>query len=123
MNPRRSNESCRRSEVDLPDPPQPLGSYTTAVCHGRLLFLSGMLPVRDGQPAFQGRLGDSLGDSEAMEAASLAARNALAVARSALGSLDRVARVVRLTVYVATTTDYTAHARVADAASNVLNQW
>jgi enamine deaminase RidA (YjgF/YER057c/UK114 family) len=106
-------------EIDLPEPPKPLGAYVAAVQQGALLFLSGMLPTRDGKPVFQGRVGAELSETEAREAATLAARNALAVARQAAGSLDRIARVVRLTVHLATTPAFVSHARVSDAASDV----
>jgi enamine deaminase RidA (YjgF/YER057c/UK114 family) len=106
--------------IVLPTPPIPLGAYVEAVQTGNLLFLSGTLPVESGIPRFQGRLGGDLGVEGGRQAARLAALNALAAAREHLGSLNKVSRVVRLAVSLVTTPDFTQHAKVADAASELL---
>ena len=87
---------------------------------GNLLFLSGMLPTEDREGKFIGRVGAELDTEEGRKAAQLAALNALAVARQHLGSLDRVTRVVRLGVSVATSGDVRDQPKVADAASQLL---
>src|SRR5262245_42095272 len=120
-NPRKSPTVTSRFCESLPAPPQALGAYVTAVQQGNLLFLSGVLPIRDGKAAFVGHLGNELSIADGREAAALATLNALAIAQAALGSLDRVARVIRITVYLATSPAFIDHARVADAASDVLN--
>jgi enamine deaminase RidA (YjgF/YER057c/UK114 family) len=106
--------------IDLPRPPTPLGAYVEAVQTGRLLFLSGTLPVEEGAPKFLGRIGGELSVEDGRRATRLAALNALAVAREHLGSLDRVTRVVRLGISLVTTPDFREHAKVADAASELL---
>jgi enamine deaminase RidA (YjgF/YER057c/UK114 family) len=106
--------------ITLPAPPAPFGSYAEAVQTGSLLFLSGMLPTDGRAPAFVGRVGAELDVETAGRAARLATLNALAVARDHLGSLDRVARIVRLGVSVATSGDVRDHPKIADAASNLL---
>jgi enamine deaminase RidA (YjgF/YER057c/UK114 family) len=106
--------------IPLPRPPTPLGAYVEAVQTGKLLFLSGTLPVEGGSPRFQGRIGDELSVVDGQQATRLAALNALAVARQHLGSLDRVRRVVRLGVSLVTTHNFREHAKVADAASNLM---
>jgi len=106
--------------IELPPPPVPLGAYVEAVRTGNLLYLSGALPMESGVPAFLGRLGDNLSVDQGRSACRLAALNALALARGHLGSLDRVMRVVRQTTSLATTYDFTQHAKVADAASELL---
>ena len=103
----------------LPEPPRPLGRYTTAVRTGSLLVLSGMLPLRDGAPAAVGRLGDDISIDAGRAAARLAALNALAAAEGALGTLDRIRGVVRATVSMTTTLDFVSHAAVADGASDL----
>jgi enamine deaminase RidA (YjgF/YER057c/UK114 family) len=104
----------------LPTPPTPFGLYAEAVQTGNLLFLTGMLPTESGAAAFVGRLGAELNAGAAAQAARLAAMNALAVARQHLGSLDRVTRLVRLGVSIATVGDVREHPAVADAASQLL---
>ena len=106
--------------INLPHPPTPLGAYVEAVQTGNLLFLSGTLPVEGGVPKFLGRIGAELSVEEGRSATRLAALNALALAKAHLGSLDKVTRVVRLGISLVTTPGFREHAKVADAASELL---
>jgi len=106
--------------IQLPVPPEPFGIYAEAVQTGNLLFLTGMLPTEAGSAQFIGRVGAELDLEAGRKAARLAALNALAVARQHLGSLDKVARVVRLGVAVVTSGDVREQPRVADGASELL---
>ena len=106
--------------IDLPTPPQPFGTYVEAVQTGNLLFLSGMLPTEGQSAKFIGRVGAELDVETGRKAAYLAGLNALAVAREYLGSLDKVTRVIRLGVLVATAGDVRDQPKVADAASDLL---
>ena len=106
--------------ITLPVPPQPFGTYVEAVQSGNLLFLSGMLPTEGQVAKFIGRVGAELDVQAGREAAKLAALNVLAVARQHLRSLDRVTRIVRLGVSVATSGDVRDQPKVADAASELL---
>jgi enamine deaminase RidA (YjgF/YER057c/UK114 family) len=106
--------------IELPRPPTPLGAYVEAVQAGNLLFLSGTLPVAGGALKFAGRLGDELSVEDGQQATRLAALNALALAKAHLGSLDRVRRVVRLGVSLATVHNFREHAKVADGASELM---
>jgi enamine deaminase RidA (YjgF/YER057c/UK114 family) len=108
------------SELELPDPPTPFGAYVEAVQTDSLLFLTGMLPTEGRMPKVVGRLGKELDIAGGRQAAKIAALNALAVAKHQLGSLDRVKRVVRLGVYIATEPGFVELHVVADAASEVL---
>jgi enamine deaminase RidA (YjgF/YER057c/UK114 family) len=108
------------TRIELPTPPKPLGAYLAAVQAGNLLFLSGALPLEGGVPKFIGRVGAELSIEDARRAARLAALNALALAKQHLGSLDKVARVVRIKVSLATTPGFRDHAKVADGASELL---
>jgi enamine deaminase RidA (YjgF/YER057c/UK114 family) len=87
---------------------------------GNLLFLSGMLPTENGSAKFTGRIGAELDVETGRNAAHLAALNVLAVARQHLGSLDKITRVVRLGVSVATAGDVHDQPKIADAASELL---
>src|ERR1700751_3228468 len=106
--------------IKLPVPPEPFGTYAEAVQTGNLLFLTGMLPTEGRRAKFVGRVGAELDLEAGHKAARLAALNALAVARQHLGSLDKVTRVVRLGVAVATSGDVREQPRVADGASELL---
>lgn len=106
--------------ISLPAPPEPFGIYAEAVQTGNLLFLTGMLPTEGHAAKFVGRVGAELDSEAGRQAARLAALNSLAVARQHLGSLDKVTRVVRLGVYVATSGDVRDQPKVADGASELL---
>jgi enamine deaminase RidA (YjgF/YER057c/UK114 family) len=105
--------------IQLPAGPTPFGSYVEAVQTGNLLFLSGMLPVVDHKPKYLGRLGKEVDAEMGRDAVRTAALSALATAREHLGSLDRVTRVVRLGVFMATSGDFFDQPRIADAASDL----
>ena len=109
-----------RLGIKLPQPPEPFGTYAEAVQTGNLLFLTGMLPTEGRTAKFIGRIGAELDVEAGRQAAHLAALNALAVAKEYLGSLDRVTRVVRLGVSVATSGDVRDQPKVADGASELL---
>src|SRR6185436_11944035 len=82
--------------IELPPAPRPLGSYVTAARSGNLLFTSGHGPLRDGRVAYQGKVGRELTVEQGQEAARLTGLNLLATVRDAVGSLDRVRRVVKV---------------------------
>jgi len=108
--------------IALPTPPQPFGAYAEAVQTGSLLFLSGMLPTEGHGAKFVGRVGAELDLRAGRDAARLAALNVLAVAHQHLGSLDRVTRIVRLVASIATVGDFRDQPKVADGASELLQQ-
>lgn len=116
-----SSPSSRINELGLvlPTPPTPMGAYVESSDAGSLLFLSGMLPVIDRKLVISGRLGDNLSVQQGQEAARVASLNALAVAKHHLGDLDRLRKLLKLTVLIATTEQFVDHAAVADGASNL----
>src|SRR4051812_21481163 len=118
--PAGAEQRLKELGLELPAPPQPFGTYAEAVQTGNLLFLTGMLPTEGPLAKFIGRVGAELDVDAGRKAAHLAALNALAVARQHLGSLDRVTRVVRLGVSIATSGDVRDHPKVADGASQLL---
>ncbi|MFA1540279.1 RidA family protein [Actinomadura monticuli] len=113
-------DALRAAGLRLPEPPRPLGGYVPAVAASGLLFLSGMLPLREGSPVVTGRLGAELDPATGRNAARVAALNALAVVHAETG-LDQVARVVRLAVHIACDPGFRDHATVADGASEVFD--
>jgi enamine deaminase RidA (YjgF/YER057c/UK114 family) len=115
-----AEERFRQLGVKLPEPPEPFGIYAEAVRTGNLLFLTGMLPTEGREAKFSGRIGAELDVETGRKAAYMAAINALAVARQHLGSLDKVTRIVRLGVLVATSGDVREQPKVADGASELL---
>jgi enamine deaminase RidA (YjgF/YER057c/UK114 family) len=115
-----AEQRLRELGITLPAPPGPFGIYAEAVQTGNLLFLTGMLPTEGREAKFVGRLGAELDLEAGHGAARLAALNGLAVAKQHLGSLDKVKRIVRLGVSVATSGDVRDQPKVADGASELL---
>ena len=105
--------------LELPEPLKPLGSYTTWVRSGPLLFLSGHVPLQDGKMAYTGKAGADVSLEQAQQAARFTALNCLATIRVALGSLDHVRRVIRMTGYVLSAPGFNQQAAVLNAASEV----
>ena len=118
--PATAEQRLRQLGIKLPTPPEPFGIYAEAVQTGTLLFLTGMPPTVGREAKFIGRIGAELDEQTGREAAYLAAINALAVARQHLGSLDKVTRIVRLGVLVATSGDVREQPKIADGASELL---
>jgi enamine deaminase RidA (YjgF/YER057c/UK114 family) len=118
--PASAEKRLKELGLKLPAPPKPFGTYVEAVQTGNLLFLSGMLPTEGHGARFIGRVGAELDVETARKAAYLAALNVLAVARKHLGSLDKVTRIVRLGVSVATSGNVRDQPKIADAASELL---
>ena len=106
--------------IALPPAPKPVGHYIPAVQAGGLLFTSGILPIKEGRPAFSGKLGKELTIEQGNQAARLALLNALAVVDQEVGGLDRVKRIVRLTGYVASAPGFIHQPAVLNGASELL---
>ena len=118
--PASAEQRLKELGIKLPAPPEPFGIYVEAVQTGNLLFLTGMLPTEGRGAKFTGRVGAELDVEAGRKAAHLATLNVLAVAKKHLGSLDKVTRIVRLGVSVATSGDVRDQPKVADAASELL---
>lgn len=106
--------------VELPAPAAPAANYVPSVVTGNLLATSGQLPMKDGKLMAMGLLGRELGTEAGKLAAKWCAVNVLAQARAALGELERIERVVKITVFVAATPDFTEQHLVANGASDFL---
>lgn len=104
----------------LPAPPKPVATYVPAVRVGDLLFLSGVLPSRDGQLLMTGKLGEALSVEQGMEAAKISVLNALAIVKSEVGSLDRVKRIVKMVGHIASAPGFTSQPEVLNGASDLL---
>lgn len=106
--------------LEMPQAPKPVATYVPAVRAGELLFLSGVLPMQNGQLAFTGKLGRELTVQQGMEAAKVAILNALAIAKQELGTLDRIARVVKVVGHVASAEGFSDQPQVLNGASDLL---
>jgi enamine deaminase RidA (YjgF/YER057c/UK114 family) len=118
--PASAEPQLKQLGIKLPAPPEPFGIYAEAVQTGNLVFLTGMLPTEGREAKFVGRVGAELDVEAGRAAARLAMLNGLAVAKQHLGSLDKVKQIVRLGVAVATSGDVRDQPKVADGASELL---
>ncbi len=99
-----------------------MANYVPVVRAGDLLFLSGVLPSRDGQLILTGKLGQGITIEQGMEAAKVAALNALAIVRGEVGSLDKVKRIVKMVGHIASAPGFTDQPQVLNGASDLLVQ-
>jgi enamine deaminase RidA (YjgF/YER057c/UK114 family) len=106
--------------LTLPTPPPAAGAYVPAVRTGNLLYLAGTLPMKDGKPASLGKVGREVDLTQAADAARLCALNALANAKVALGSLDKVVRVVMVHGFVNGIDGFSDSPKVLNGASEFL---
>lgn len=106
--------------IELPLKTAPLGAYLPAKRWGSRVFTSGQLPIQADGKILTGRLGGGLGVTEGRQAARTAVLSALAAITALLGHVDEIREVVRLMVYVNSSTAFTEQAKVADGASELL---
>ena len=105
--------------LQLPSPPQPAGAYTPAIAAAGLVFVSGQLPLANGEIQYPGMLGRDLDIEDGYAAARLCALNALSVLKAEAGDLDKVS-IVRLGGYVAASDNFTDHPKVINGASDLM---
>ena len=106
--------------LTLPDPPKPVANYVPVVRVGDLLFLSGVLPSRDGQLIMTGKLGQELTIEQGKAASRVAVLNGLSIIRHAAGSLDRVKQIVKMVGHIASAPGFTDQPQVLNGASDLL---
>ena len=109
----------RELGIDLPPAAAPVASYVPVRIAAGLAFVAGQVPLEDGKPMVTGRLGAELDTEEGARLARRCGLQALAALRAELGSLDQVAGVVKVTVWVASTDGFTEQPRVANGASDL----
>jgi enamine deaminase RidA (YjgF/YER057c/UK114 family) len=105
--------------LTLPEPAAPVAAYVPVVVAGGLAHVSGQLPFIDGV-LVKGRLGEDVSIGEGQDAARACGLMILAQLRAALGSLDRVERIVKLGAFVSSTGDFTDQPKVANGASELM---
>ena len=107
--------------VTIPDAPAPAANYVPFVKSGNLVYVSGQLPMVDGECRHLGRLGDDVDLEDGVKAARLCAINLLAQVKVACeGDLSKVSRVVRLGGFVAATPEFEQHPAVINGASDLM---
>lgn len=106
--------------LQLPKAPIPLASYVPAVLVDNLIFTSGQIPVLDGQLKYKGKVGKDLTEEEGRSAAELCVLNCLSVIKNIAGSLDKIERIIKVTVFINSADAFTGQPKVANGASDLL---
>ena len=114
------DDRLKELNLTLPPLPKPLASYVPAVITGNLLVISGQVPIENGKIGQPGKLGRELSVKQGQQLARLCVLNGLAAAKQALGSLDRIRRVVRVAGYVASADGFQQQPAVVNGASDLL---
>ncbi len=114
----------RLAELGLvvPATSKPVAAYIPAVTSGNLVFTSGQLPMVDGALPATGKVGAEIDAAAAKQLARVCVLNGLAAARSAIGSLDRITRVVKVVGFVASDPSFTGQPGVINGASELLGE-
>lgn len=114
-------EKLESMAINLPQPAVPVANYVGFVKSGNMVFVSGQLPMVDGQLKFQGKVGSKVSTQDATKAAEICAINVLAQLNMACdGNLDRVKKCVKLGIFVNGDVDFKDHPQVANGASNLI---
>jgi enamine deaminase RidA (YjgF/YER057c/UK114 family) len=106
--------------IVLPEAPKPAGSYVPAVICGRMVYVAGQLPAKDGELKYAGKVGTDVSVEDAYEAAKLCAINGLGVLKAYIGDLDKIEQVVRLGGFVNSADGFTMQPKVINGASELL---
>ena len=114
------SQRLKEAGITLPTPPAPVGSYVPGMRVGNLVMVSGQLPMADGKLTAAGRVGRDVTLEQAQAAARVCGLNALAIASDVAGGLDRIARIVRLAVFVNSADGFTDQPKVANGASDLM---
>lgn len=106
--------------IELPEAPNPVANYVPHLMAGNLLFISGQISKAGDGTITKGRLGADVSVAEGQAAARVCALNILSQAKAALGSLDRIEKLVKITGYVNAAPEFTDHPQVVNGASDLL---
>jgi enamine deaminase RidA (YjgF/YER057c/UK114 family) len=110
-------EKIEQMGIIIPEAAKPLAAYIPALQVGNLIMTSGQVPIVDGAVKFQGKVGKDLTEEEGREAAKLCAINCLSAVKSVIGNLDKIKRLIKLTVFVNSAEGFKAQPKVANGAS------
>jgi enamine deaminase RidA (YjgF/YER057c/UK114 family) len=110
-------EKIQQMGITIPAAAKPLAAYIPALQIGNLVMTSGQVPVSEGVVKYHGKVGKDITEVEGEEAAKLCALNCLSAIKSVIGNLDKIKRVVKLTVFVNSAEGFTAQPKVANGAS------
>ena len=104
--------------IKLPTPPAPAGSYVPVVTSGKMVYVSGQIPLEDGKVVYKGKVTEE-NIEEAKKSARLCAVNILAQLKRELGSLEKISKIVKVSGFVNSSPEFIMHPKVINAASDL----
>ena len=113
-------EKIQQMGVTIPSAAKPLAAYIPALQIGNLVMTSGQVPIADGIIKYQGKVGKDISEEHGKEAAKLCALNCLGAIKNLIGSLNKIKRVVKLTVFVSSAEGFTSQPKIANGASEFI---
>ena len=113
-------EKLEKLGLSIPDPAKPLAAYIPAIQVNDLIITAGQVPVVSGIIKYTGKVGKDLNESEAQKAAEICVLNCLAAVKGIIKDLDKIERILKLTVFVNSADGFTAQPAVANGASELL---
>ena len=114
-------DNLKKYNITIPDAPDPVGAYVAYKVVGKLLYISGQLPIGNNGKIIKGKIGKDLSIEDGQEAASLCVINILAQVKKAMnGNLDKVKNCVKITGFVNSTDDFNDQPKIINAASEML---
>lgn len=106
--------------LEIPEAPKPLAAYVAANKIDNLVFTAGQLPMKAGKLTYEGKVGIEVSEEDAKKAAEICSINCLSAVKSVIGSLDNIEKIVKLTVFVASSESFTNQPAVANGASELM---
>ena len=113
-------DKLKENNIILQSPPSPAGSYIPVVLTGNLAFVSGQIPIKDGKVAFSGKVPVEQSVENAQEAAKLCIINGLAQLNTHFGTLENIKKIIRISGFVNSTSDFSEQPKIINHASDLL---
>ncbi len=113
-------ERLKELGLTISEAPKPLAAYVPAVIAGDYIFTAGQLPIENGELIFKGKVDSDVSLEDAYKAAKISAVNCLSAVKSAIGDLNKIERIVKVSVFVASSKGFTDQPKVANGASELM---
>ena len=114
------NQKLNELGIKIPEPAVPIANYVGFVVSGKNIFISGQLPIENGELKYIGKVGANISVEDAKKAAKICAINILSQLKFACGNLEKVTKCIKLGVFVNSAEDFIDHPAIANGASDLM---
>jgi len=115
-------QKLKELQIEIPEAPAPLAAYVPAVKAGSFVFTAGQVPIVNGNLIFKGKVPSDVSLNDAIKAAEVSVINCLGAVKSVVGNLEKIKKIVKVTVYVNSADGFTDQPKVANGASELLGK-